>query len=97
AYGDAGRQALLSVDREPRSSKQLYSLRLTHARGGRVEGELRNRGISIVDADYGAQVTLTVALNPGAREDFDASLAALTQGESNTKPVGHAWIERPER
>ncbi|MDN6099363.1 YigZ family protein [Corynebacterium flavescens] len=97
AYGDAVRQALLSLDRVTRSRKELYSLRLTHARAGRVEGELRNRGISIVDADYGAQVTLTVALNPGAREDFDASLAALTQGESNTKPVGHAWIERPER
>lgn len=95
AYGGAVRQVLGCVERVNRSKRELYSLRLSHAEAGRIEAELRNRGFSIADTEYGTQVAMTVALVPGTREDFDDTVAALTQDTVASRPAGHAWIESP--
>lgn len=95
AYGGAVRQVLGCVEKVNRSKRELYLLRLSHAEAGRIEAELRNRGFSIVDTEYETQVAMTVALVPGTREDFDDTVAALTQDTVASQPAGHAWIESP--
>ncbi|MDO4908706.1 MAG: YigZ family protein [Corynebacterium sp.] len=92
AYSDATNQALSQVTPMLRAQRELYLVELEHAEAGRIEAELRNRGFTITDIDYGAKVTLTIATEPGA--DLDSTLAALTSGQAEAIPAGTQWVER---
>ncbi|AMO90008.1 hypothetical protein WM42_2311 [Corynebacterium simulans] len=93
AYGGSVSEALELVERSTRALRELYTAEFSHAQAGRVEAELRNRGYEITDTAYGAAVTFTLAIEPGGREDLDATLAALSQGEVESSEAGTAWVE----
>ena len=93
AYGGAVSETLEKVPRVTRSLRELYSVDVDHGVAGRLEAELRGRGYAVVDTAYGAQVTFTLALEPGGQETLDAELAALTQGAVASKAAGERWVE----
>lgn len=95
AYSDSVGQTLPLVPRVLRSTKELVRVDLPHAEAGRIEAELRNAGFDIINVEYGAAATYTVAHDPGQREQLDAQLAASTQGRAEAQEAGRQWIESP--
>lgn len=93
AYGGAVSETMERVTRVTRAVKELYLVQFAHADAGKLEAELRNRGIEIVDTAYGAAVTYTLAINPGELDQLNATLAALTQGQVEAQEAGTSWVE----
>ena len=93
AYTNAVSGALDALPRATRDLRELVTVNLPHAEAGRIESELRNAGIEVVDIEYGALACYTLAFAPGERERVDAQLAASTQGTAETKEAGHRWVE----
>ena len=94
AYTDAVSGALEQVNRVTRAMKELVTVDLPHADAGRIEAELRVRGVDVVGVEYGRLARYTLAFEPGGREDIDALLAGLTHGTAASRAAGHQWVER---
>ncbi|MGO4203267.1 YigZ family protein [Rhodococcus sp. TAF43] len=78
--------ALLSRER-----LELVSVEVGHDTAGRMESELRARGVSVVDAAYGAAVTFTLATrNP---TQLASIVAELTSGAGELTPAGVQWVD----
>ena len=91
AYGDSVRAALDSAGVRERRLVQEFTLSLSHADAGRVESELRTRDVQVLNADYGADVTLRLGV-------LDASslaplVAELTGGSAVPEPAGSTWVD----
>ena len=83
---DAARPTLLSRER-----LDLLSLDVGHDTAGRIEAELRGRGIPVVDTVYGAEVTFTLATkDPG---HLAAVVAELTAGAGELEPAGVRGVD----
>ena len=93
AYSHAVGQLLPQVDRVTRSLRELYTLDASHSDAGRLEAELRGRGIAVVDVSYAARVRFTLGIDPGGRDDLASTLAALTSGAAQLHDAGTAWVE----
>lgn len=93
AYSHAVGQLLPQVDRVTRSLRELYTLDASHSDAGRLEAELRGRGIAVVDVSYAARVRFTLGVDPGGRDDLASTLAALTSGAAQLHEAGTAWVE----
>ena len=89
AYGDAVRAGLDAAGMRERVLAALFDVDVSHADAGRLESDLRARGVDVRDATYAERVTLRVAVAPAA--DLDALLAELTGGTVASTPAGHAW------
>ncbi|GAB2656811.1 YigZ family protein [Prescottella soli] len=83
---DAAQPTLLSRER-----LELLSLDVGHGTAGRIEAELRGRGIAVVDTAYGAEVTFTLATKDPER--LAAVVAELTAGTSELTPAGVRWVD----
>jgi len=95
AYSDAvlttidKAQALgLVVERERR---ERFTLALSHADAGRIEAELRQRGVLILGTDYGPEAVLHLADDDSAR--LAAIVAAVTAGAAELETQGHEWVD----
>lgn len=93
AYGGAVSEAIEKVEAVTRGRRELYSVECPHATAGRLEADLRGRGINITDTDYGRAVTFTVAVRPGGLDGLQEMLAALSQGQISPREAGSAWVE----
>lgn len=93
AYSDSVSQALEVVETVTRSRKELYTVDLSHADAGRIEADMRARGIDVVDTAYGQQVTYTLAVDPEERAQLEDTVAALTAGAAQVKEAGINWVE----
>ncbi|TRX49250.1 YigZ family protein [Corynebacterium guaraldiae] len=93
AYSGAVSETMEQVEHVTRALRELYTVEVSHAEAGRLEAELRNRGVDMVDTAYGQAVTFTVSVEPGGEEKLAATLAALTQGGVKPKEAGTAWVE----
>ncbi|PUA82315.1 IMPACT family protein [Nocardioides currus] len=91
AYGDTVRLALAEAGTLRRDLVTEFALRLGHADAGRVEGELRARGLVVLDAAYGADVRLVV----GSRDPDTVGpvVAEVTGGGVVPEPVGERWVD----
>ena len=89
AYGDAVRAAVTEADEHGlvRTRRLARQLRVVagHAVAGRLEHDLRSRGVEVVEAGYGAEVTLTVRLPHEPPVDLGALLAELTGGDPTAR------------
>ncbi|OYO01627.1 IMPACT family protein [Enemella evansiae] len=93
AYGDAVRAALVGARLVRRTERARLDLDLPHADAGRVEAELRDAGVAVLGADYGASVRLRLAADdPDA---LTARIAELTAGASAPIPAGSVWVDLP--
>ncbi|MBO0924441.1 YigZ family protein [Cellulomonas sp. zg-ZUI199] len=92
AYGDAVSAGLAEVGTLERRLLQEWAVRLDHTEAGRVEGELRARGVEVLEATYAQDVRLLLGVeDPQA---LVAALAALTSGRVVPERVGERWVDR---
>ena len=78
-----------------RSLLTELALDLDHAVAGRVEGELRSRGVTVLDVAYDARVRLLLAAAPPDIDRLREVVAAATGGRSAPEPVGERWVDAP--
>jgi putative IMPACT (imprinted ancient) family translation regulator len=78
-----------------RERRTLVEVDAAHADAGRLEHELRSRGVVVRDASYGAVVTLTLAVPDRLSGSLDATLAGLTGGAAAPRQVGTDWVDLP--
>lgn len=95
AYSNSVSDALPHVRRVERSVKELTMVDFPHADAGRIEAELRNQGVDVIDVTYGQAATYTLACPPGGRASLSDVLAAATQGEAEPVEAGQMWVESP--
>lgn len=93
AYGDAVRAALAEAGTLRRSLLTELALDLDHADAGRVEGELRSRGVRVLDVAYDARVRLLLAAAPQEVDRVVEVVAAATAGASVPEAVGERWVD----
>ena len=95
AYGDAVRAALADAGTLRRTLLTELALELDHADAGRVEGELRARGVSVLDVAYDARVRLLLVAAPDEVDRVAALVAAATSGAGVPVAVGERWVDGP--
>jgi uncharacterized YigZ family protein len=93
AYGDAVRVSLDEVGTLRRELLTLHDLVVGHAEAGRIETDLRSRGVTVLGADYGTVVTLHVALDTEQLERWPALVAELTGGTGHATLIGSRWVD----
>jgi uncharacterized YigZ family protein len=93
AYGDAVRGAVAEAGTLRRSLLIELALELDHSDAGRVEGELRSRGVVVLDVAYDARVRLLLAAAPDEVAQVDSLVAATTGGRTHAVPVGERWVD----
>ncbi len=93
AYGDAVRAALAEAGTLRRSLLTELALDLDHADAGRVEGELRARGVRVLDVAHDARVRLLLAATPGELDRLGEVVAAATAGTGLLERVGERWVD----
>lgn len=93
AYGDAVRGAVAEAGVLRRSLLTELALELDHADAGRVEGELRSRGVVVLDVAYDARVRLLLAAAPDEVGRVGAAVAAATGGQGVLASVGERWTD----
>jgi uncharacterized YigZ family protein len=91
AYADAVRAAADLAGPRRRELRVEHELVLDHAHAAAVENALRGRGVAVLDAAYGAAVTLRLGAAPG--DDLDALVASLTGGAATTRVLGERWVD----
>ena len=89
AYGDAVRAALDSVGVLSRELRQTFDIAVSHADAGRLESDLRSRGITVLGTTYAELAVLRVAVTNVA--ELQALLAELTSGSVDAVPTGELW------
>ncbi|MDN4160121.1 YigZ family protein [Nocardioides abyssi] len=95
AYGDAVRAALEEAGTLPRELRRELVVEVGHAEAGRVETELRSRGVVVLDAAYGSGVELRLGVAPAEEERLHAVLAELTHGAAEPRSAGERWVDAP--
>ena len=89
AYGDAVRAAVAEAGTRRRVLVTELALVVGHADAGRIEGELRSRGVRVLDVEHGAAVRLLLGATDPA--GLAAQVAALTGGSGSVERVGERW------
>lgn len=74
-----------------RERLDLLALGVGHDTAGRLESELRARGVTVVDTVYDAAVTFTLATRDPA--GLAALVAELTAGAGVLVPSGARWVD----
>jgi len=95
AYSDA---VLTTIDKAAslgmlvaRERRELFTLTLPHADAGRIEAELRQRGVLILGTDYGQSALLHISDDDPDR--LTAIVAHVTAGGSHLQSVGREWVD----
>jgi uncharacterized YigZ family protein len=95
AYSDAVALALDEAGTLRRERRDVVEVDAGHAEAGRLEHELRSRGLVVRDAAYGAVVTFTLAVPARLRESLPGTLAELTGGRAAPRRGGTDWVDLP--
>ncbi|MGB0099506.1 MAG: YigZ family protein [Nocardioides sp.] len=93
AYGDAVRAGLDEAGTRRRTLVREHLLDLDHADAGRIESELRSRGVAVVGSEYAAVVTLRLGVPPDEEARLAAVVAELTAGAGETRVAGERWVD----
>jgi uncharacterized YigZ family protein len=95
AYTDAVRSALDEVGVVRRQAVCLLDVTVDHAEAGRLEHEMRSRGVTVRDVVYAARATLCLAVPPAEVPGVRARLAQVSGGAAGTREAGTAWVDAP--
>ena len=93
AYSDAVRGAVAEAGLLRRTLLTELALDLDHADAGRVEGELRSRGVLVLHVAYDARVRMLLAAAPEGAARLDGLVAAATGGQARPVVVGERWVD----
>ncbi|AOD22065.1 MULTISPECIES: IMPACT family protein [Rhodococcus] len=91
AYSGAVATALDEAPLVERRQQEKFTLAIDHGEAGRVEAELRGRGVAVLDVTYADRVVLTVAGRE--RSELEGWVASLTSGAGELEPAGVDWID----
>jgi uncharacterized YigZ family protein len=91
AYGDAVRVALAEAGTLRRDLVTEFAIDLDHGSAGRVESELRARGLVVLDSTYGDRVRLVVGST--APDSVGPLVAEVTAGAATAERVGERWVD----
>lgn len=95
AYSDAVLSAVDEAHAQgavvARERRELYRLPLVHADAGRIEAELRQRGVNILGTEYGSRAVVTLS-GPDEGE-LRATVAGVTSGGGVLEAAGHELID----
>ncbi|MCD2113714.1 IMPACT family protein [Rhodococcus rhodochrous] len=91
AYSGAVATALDEAPLVERREQEKFTLAIDHGEAGRVEAELRGRGVAVLDVAYADRVVLTVAGRE--RSELEGWVASLTSGAGELEPAGVDWID----
>lgn len=94
AYSEAVRAGIAEAGTLQRELVRELEVEVEPADAGRVESELRSRGVAVLDAAWGRRVVLRLGAPPGDVPGLDSVLAELTGGRVVTSPVGERWVDR---
>lgn len=89
AYSGAVKSAVDAATLVPRVRRESFTLAVDHAEAGRIEAELRGRGVDVAGVEYGARAVLT--LSSAHPDELAATVAAVTAGRGELTPAGHYW------
>lgn len=93
AYGDAVRAAVARAGLLERRLRSEVEVDLDHAEAGRVETELRSRGVDVLETAYGARVRVLLGVDPEQVARTEGLLAELTSGAARPMEVGQRWVD----
>lgn len=93
AYGDAVRAGLDEVGTRRRLLVREFVVVVDHAGAGRLESDLRARGVAILGTDYAARATLRVGVAADEADALPGLLAELTSGAVSAEPAGQRWVD----
>lgn len=93
AYGDAVRAGLDTVGTLRRELLLEHELVVSHAEAGRLEHELRSRGVLITDATHAAEVTLRLGVTAQDSPALAPLVAELTAGAGELREIGTRWMD----
>ncbi|MGW4579262.1 YigZ family protein [Rhodococcus sp. YH1] len=91
AYSGAVAVAVDAATLVPRERREVFTLAVGHGDAGRVESELRGRGVSVLDVSYTERVVFTVAARDAA--GLRSVVASATAGAGELEPVGTEWVD----
>ncbi|WP_228551352.1 YigZ family protein [Mumia zhuanghuii] len=93
AYSETTAAALDEAGVVRRELRVLLTLEVAHAEAGKVENEMRARGVEVVDVAYGADaVRLRVAARPAAVASLREQVAVLTHGAGDVRAGASVWM-----
>lgn len=91
AYSDAVRAGLHQAGVRERRLVRLLDAAVPHAQAGKVENDLRSRGVTVLAVDYEDRAVLHLGVAPDEETEVVALLAGLTGGEASVVSVGSEW------
>lgn len=94
AYGDSVRAGLDSVGTLRRSLLLEHELVVPHTDAGRVEHELRSRGVLVLDTAYAVDVTLRLGMPADESSTLAPLVAELTSGAGDLVEIGSRWVDQ---
>ncbi|WNG87545.1 YigZ family protein [Mycobacterium sp. ITM-2016-00317] len=89
AYSGTVAAAVASAKLCPRVAWQVFRLAADHGEAGRVQAELRARGIEVVEVTYGERATITVMCAEAVR--LQEMVDEITSGRAESVYVGRVW------
>lgn len=93
AYSSSVADTLQRADIVEIQQMDQWLLSAPHSYAGRLESELRNRGIHIVGVDYLDTARITCAVDPADRETFHGLVAEISAGAVSPTPLPTTTIE----
>ena len=93
AYGDAVRVTLDEAGVRRRALMERYDVVAGHPDAGRLESDLRARGVTVFGVDYDERATLHVAVPADSAPGFSDMVAELTGGCSRPEASGATWVD----
>lgn len=91
AYGDSVQAGLEEVGLLRRELLQEWTLSLQHADAGRVESDLRQRGVEVLGQTYGSRVELLLGTEDG--DVLERTVAELSAGRGQLRRTGERWVD----
>jgi uncharacterized YigZ family protein len=95
AYSDAVRTALDEAGVVRRQQVRLLDVTTGHADAGRLEHEIRARGVAVRAVEYGERATLRLGVPLDDLPAIEALLASATGGAARPREAGTDWVDVP--
>jgi uncharacterized YigZ family protein len=91
AYGDTVRAALEVAGTRQRRLRAVLAVTVPHGEVGRLENDLRTRGLDVRSVEYAEAATVVLAVDPGLA--VGPLLAELTGGSAPWTARGEEWVD----
>ncbi len=95
AYGDAVRSALDTASTLRCVLVEEFVIEVDHATAGRLENDLRARGVDVLATEYVEQARISLGIPAGRRGELESTLAELTSGSVDLQAAGSSWRDTP--